>query len=175
MDTIKYKKYIFQKYISNYDIIDRCKIIAKNINFEYSKEELLFIGLLDGCLPFMSSLLNYIDCEYKSSFLTVSSYKGFKSGKINFQSNLEKKDIHDKNIIIVDDIIDTGKTILYVKNYLEDFKPKKIKIASLLVKDSSLKLSDWFGFKIDDDFVIGYGMDLNGKFRDLKDIYIRKV
>ena len=83
--------------------------------------------------------------------------------------------MHDKNIIIVDDIIDTGKTILYVKNYLEDFKPKKIKIASLLVKDSSLKLSDWFGFKIDDAFVIGYGMDLDGKFRDLDDIYIRKV
>ena len=107
--------------------------------------------------------------------MKISSYTEFKSGKINFKSNLGKEDIENKNIIIVDDIIDTGKTIKYVKNYLEKFNPKKIKIASLLVKDSSLKLSDWFGFKIEDEFVIGYGMDLNNQFRDLKDIYIRKV
>ena len=175
MNTIRYKEYIFQKYISNDDIMDRCKAIAKSIDANHSKEEILFIGLLEGCLPFMSSLLKFLVCKHKSSFLTVSSYRGFKSGKINFQSELGKKDIYNKNIIIVDDIIDTGKTIIYVKNYLKKLNPKKIKIASLLVKDSSLKLSDWFGFKIDDDFVIGYGMDLNGKFRDLKDIYIRKV
>ncbi len=175
MDTIKYKKYIFQKYISNHEIRDKCKSIAKNINIEYSEEEVLFIGLLEGCAPFMSSVLNFLDCKHKSFFLTVSSYEGFKSGKIKFHSDLQKKEISNKNIIIVDDIIDTGKTITYVKNYLEKFNPKKIKIASLLVKDSSLKLSDWFGFKIDNDFVVGYGMDLDGKFRDLKDIYIRKV
>ena len=175
MNTIRYKEYIFQKYISNYDITDRCKAIAKSIDSEYAQEELIFIGLLEGCLPFMSSILNFSDCKYKSSFLKVSSYKEFKSGKMSLESNLEKRNIYGKNIIIVDDIIDTGKTIKYVKNYLEKFNPKKIKIASLLVKDSSLKLSDWFGFKIDNDFVVGYGMDLDGKFRDLKDIYIRKV
>ena len=175
MNTIEYKNNVFEKYISNENIIKRCRIIAQTINLEYHKEEIVFIGLLEGCLPFMSSILNFLDCKHTSSFLKVSSYKGFKSCEINLESDLEKKDLYRKNIIIVDDIIDTGKTIIYVKNYLENLQAKKIKIASLLVKDSSLKLSDWFGFKIKDAFVIGYGMDLDGEFRDLKDIYIRKL
>ena len=123
----------------------------------------------------MSSIINSLDCKYTSYFVKISSYTEFKSGKINFKSDLGKEDIENKNIIVIDDIIDTGKTINYVKNYLDKMNPRKIKIASLLVKDSSLKLSDWFGFKIKDEFVIGYGMDLDGEFRDLKDIYIRKL
>ena len=175
MNTIEYKNNFFEKYISNENIIKRCRIIAQSINLEYRKEEIVFIGLLEGCFPFMSNLLSFIDCNHSSYFLKISSYEGFKSGKINFKSDLKKKDIYNKNIIVVDDIIDTGKTIGYVKNYLKQFQIKKIKIASLLVKDSSLKLSDWFAFKITNDFVIGYGMDLDNKFRDLEDIYIRKV
>ena len=175
MSKIEYKNFIFEKYILNSDIIDRCELIGQDINKHYAGENLVFIGLLKGCLPFMSSVLSFLDCHYTSFFLKVSSYKGFESGKINLESSLKREDIYNQNIIIIDDIIDTGKTINHVKNYLEKFKPKKIKIASLLVKDSSLKLSDWFGFKINDDFVIGYGMDLDNKFRDLNDIYIRKV
>ena len=175
MNKIKYKDCIFEKYILNKDITNRSKVIAQDINNEYDGESIIFVGLLKGCLPFMSSILKSLDCKYTSCFITVSSYKGFKSGKINFESDLTKNDVYNKNIIIVDDIIDTGKSIKYVKDYLEKLKPKKIKIASLLVKDRSLKLSDWFGFKISDDFVIGYGMDLDDKFRDLEDIYIRKA
>ena len=175
MNKIEYKDFIFEKYILNHDILDRCESIAKDINKQYDGKTLVFVGLLEGCLPFMSSILSFLDCKYTSCFLKVSSYKGFKSGKIHFESSLKREDVYDKNVIIVDDIIDTGKSINYVKNYLEKFKPKKIKIASLLVKDSSLKLSDWFGFKINNEFVIGYGMDLDDKFRDLNDIYIRKV
>jgi len=175
MNKIKYKNFIFEKYILNIDIIKRCKIIAENIDTEYTGEEILFIGLLEGCLPFMQTLLNSINSKHNSLFLKISSYKGFESGKIDFKSDIEKKDIYNKNVIIVDDIIDTGKTVKYVKKYLSELEAKKIKIASLLVKDSSIKLTDWFCFKISNDFVIGYGMDLDDKFRDLKDIYIRKV
>ena len=84
MNTIKYKKYTFQKYILNRDIVERCKIIAESINAEYSKEEVVFIGLLEGCFPFISCVLNFLNCKYTSSFLRISSYKGFKSEEINF-------------------------------------------------------------------------------------------
>ena len=83
--------------------------------------------------------------------------------------------LSNNNVIIIEDIIDTGKSINYIKEYLNTFDVKNIKIVSLLVKNTSSKLSDWFGFEIDDEFVIGYGMDLDDKFRNLKDIYIRKV
>ena len=174
MSVIKYKEFIFEKYISNLDIISRCQIIAEELNAKYSDEEVVLLGLLDGCLPFMKDLSKFLRFSFKSYFIKVSSYEGFESGDIKFKSSLKKSDIYNKNIIVIDDIIDTGKTICYVKSYLENLQAKKIKIASLLVKDSSLKLTDWFGFKIDDEFVIGYGMDLDNQFRNLEHIYIKK-
>ena len=175
MDEIRYKNFIFEKYISYYDILKKCELIAEDINRRYKNERLVFIGVLNGCFPFMSSLLKFIECDYSFYFIKLSSYAGVKSGKINFELSIKKQDVFSNNIIIVEDIIDTGKSINYIKEYLNAFDAKDIKIVSLLVKDSSIKLSDWFGFKIDDKFVIGYGMDLNDKFRNLKDIYIRKV
>ena len=174
MNIIKYKQFVFEKYISNLDIIDRCEIIAEELNKKYLDEEVVLLGLLDGCLPFMADLSKFLRFNFQSYFIKVSSYKGFNSGNIKLESSLKKSDIYNKNIIVVDDIIDTGKTICYVKSYLKKLQAKKIKIASLLVKDSSLKLTDWFGFKIDDEFVIGYGMDLDDEFRDLEHIYIKK-
>ena len=175
MDEIRYKDFIFEKYISNDDILKRCKLIAKDINQKYKNERLVFIGVLNGCFPFMSSLLKFIECDYSFYFIKVSSYSGVKSGKINFELSIKEKDVLNNNVIIIEDIIDTGKSINYIKEYLNTLDVKNIKIVSLLVKNTSSKLSDWFGFEIDDKFVIGYGMDLDDKFRNLKDIYIRKV
>ena len=78
MDSIKYKKFVFERYILNNDIIRRCKMIAQNINSEYHGEEIVFVGLLEGCFPFMSTILNFIDCKHESTFLKISSYKRFK-------------------------------------------------------------------------------------------------
>ncbi|MBI44750.1 MAG: hypothetical protein CMG66_01130 [Candidatus Marinimicrobia bacterium] len=175
MNIIKYKESIFEKYISNSEIIDRCQIIGEELNDKYLKEEVVLLGLLDGCLPFMKDLSKFLKFNFKPCFVKISSYKGFESGDIKLESSLNESDIYNKNVIVIDDIIDTGKTICYIRSYLENLQAKKIKIASLLVKDSSLKLTDWFGFKIDDEFVIGYGMDLDNQFRDLKHIYIKKV
>ena len=172
-NIIKYEDIKFEKYIDNIQIIERSKEIADNINADYINEEIVFIGVLNGCIPFMNVLLSNISNIYSYNFIKVSSYSGTKSGDINLELGISKKDIFNKNIVIVEDIIDRGKSIKFINNYINQYGPKSLKVVSLLVKKESIGLCDWYGFKISDKFVIGFGMDIDGSFRYLKDIYIK--
>ena len=89
------------------------------------------------------------------------------------QLGLKKDDVANKNVLLLEDIIDSGKTIKYLKKYISSLSPKSYKVASLLVKSNNIELCDWYGFKISDKFVIGFGLDLDESFRYLKDIYIK--
>ena len=168
---IKHKELKFEKYIKNKDIVAKIGEITHNIDKHYPDEEILFIGVLNGCIPFMNQiLLNSIN-SYSYKFIQISSYIGTESGDLKLQLGLDEKDILNKNIVIVEDIIDSGKSIKYLKNYISKMNPNSLKIASLLVKKGNIELCDWYGFKISDKFVIGFGLDLDGSFRYLKDIY----
>tara|TARA_Y100000590_G_C15276228_1_gene847040 strand:+ start:166 stop:696 length:531 start_codon:yes stop_codon:yes gene_type:complete len=175
MDLIKHNDIIFKKYISNDTIKNRIEVISSEINSCFSNEdkEIMFIGILNGSFYFMADLLKKINFNYQYQFLKLTSYKGMKSTSLINELDLDKNLLIGKNIIIIEDIIDSGKTINYIKSYFQKIQIKSIKIVSLLVKEKKDKLCDWFGFKINDKFVIGYGLDIDNQYRDLKDIYIK--
>ena len=170
---IKYKDFYFEKYLKNEDIVRRIKQITSEIDDFYKDEEILFIGVLNGAVPFMNHVLLNSSNKYSYKFLQVSSYSGTTSGKTNLRLGLNKDDVANKNVLLLEDIIDSGKTINYLNKYISSLSPKSYKVASLLVKSNNIELCDWYGYKISDKFVIGFGLDLDESFRYLKDIYIK--
>ena len=172
---IKHNKHAFIKYINNENIINSIKKISRKINSQYINQELYIIGLLDGCKPTLDELTKRMTIDFQINTIKVSSYEGMKQKKIKFENILTKEKNKIKNILIVDDIVDTGNTIKNIKKYILSIYPNiNLKIFSLLVKKESLDLCDWFCFEIPNKYVIGYGMDIDNLFRDLKDIYILK-
>ena len=160
--------------ISESDISTKVKKMGLEITSFYKGESVVFVVILNGAIMFAADLVRAVNIKCKLDFVKVSSYKGTKSeGKIRFEKDLSFN-IAGKNIIIVEDIIDTGNTIKYIKKYMKRKNPKSIRIASLLMKpDSSDSLTkvDWFGFEISSEFVVGYGLDYNQEFRNLNAIY----
>ena len=172
---IKYHEKYFCKLFSNKVIINRLRQIAKHINIFYKNKELSIICVLDGGLVVASDLLKYINGTNTLDFIKVSSYKGgLKAGK---EMLLEKDidfEVSQKNILLIEDIIDSGNTIEFLHKKFQDMNVNDLRIFSLLIKGKSYKKNikiEWNGFDIEDVFTIGYGMDFDLKFRGLKDIY----
>lgn len=162
--------------ISESKIQNRLDELAKNIMRDYKDEDLVFIGVLKGAAIFMVELAKRIKNNVEFEFIQVESYEGEEStGTIKLTQDLTGK-IEDKNIIIIEDIIDTGRTLEYLKDYISKQNPKSIKICALLSKPSRRVVEldvDYIGFQIPDEFVIGFGMDYNQKYRNLP--YIGKI
>jgi len=160
--------------ISHKRILDEIEKIAKRINKDYGVKHPIFICVLNGAFYFMSDLLDFIDIAYDIDFIRLSSYrnKTESSGTVEVKAGLSLN-IKDRDIIIVEDILDTGTTIVFLHDYLSLFKPKSIKVVSLLIKGNpnTLRYVDYYGFEICDEFVIGYGLDWKQKFRYLRGIY----
>lgn len=144
--------------------------LAKLIMNDYKDQEIIFVGILKGAAMFMIELAKRIKNNVEFEFMQVESYEGDKStGDIKLKQELTGK-IEGKNIIIVEDIVDTGRTLEYLKNYLKQKNPKSVKICTLLSKPSRRVVElevDYIGFTIQDEFVIGFGMDYNQKYRNL--------
>ena len=161
-------------YISKKDIAKRIQEIASQISDRYNKKDPIFIGILNGSFIFIADLIRTLEIDCEVDFLKISSYKGKKStGEIVMSKSLDL-DIENRSVIIVEDIIDSGMSIEFIYNYLNDFKPKDISIVSLLAKKSISKLNfkiDFIGFEISSEFVVGYGLDYNQRFRNLDSIY----
>lgn len=161
-------------YISKKDIAKRIQEIASQISDRYNKKDPILIGILNGSFIFIADLIRTLEINCEVDFLKISSYKGKKStGDIVMSKSLDL-DIENRSIIIVEDIIDSGMSIEFIYNYLNDFKPKDISIVSLLAKKSISKLNfkiDFIGFEISSEFVVGYGLDYNQRFRNLDSIY----
>ena len=161
-------------YISKKDIAKRIQEIASQISERYNKKDPILIGILNGSFIFIADLIRNLEINCEVDFLKISSYKGKKStGDIVMSKSLDL-DIENRSIIIVEDIIDSGMSIEFIYNYLNDFKPKDISIVSLLAKKSISKLNfkiDFIGFEISSEFVVGYGLDYNQRFRNLDSIY----
>ena len=164
----------FETFISYESIQDRTNEIADRINFDYADKKPLFLGILNGVFMFAADLLKGVNLPTEISFIKLSSYEDTSStGNIKELIGL-KEDIKDMDIIIVEDIIDTGETISHVVKKIKEMGPRSVEIATLLLKPEVFNKNipvKYIGFKIPHKFVIGYGLDYNGQGRNLKDIY----
>jgi len=165
--------------LSEEQIQNRIKELAIQISNEYAKTVPVFIGVLNGSFLFMSDLIRYLDINCEIDFFKLSSYGDAKisTGNVTLLKELNCE-VNDKDIIIVEDIVDTGLSIKYIEELFEEKRPRSMKVISLLVKPASLKYDvkiDYIGFKIPDKFVIGYGLDYAQKYRNLRGIYVLKM
>ncbi len=146
----------------------RIEEMGKQIDYE--GKEIVFIGILKGSVMFMSELAKNIKNSVALDFMDVSSYEGTEStGEIKINKDI-RDSIEGKDVIIVEDIIDTGRTLTYVRDYLKQKNPNSVKIATMLSKPSRRVMElqvDYIGFAIEDKFVVGYGLDYNEKYRNL--------
>jgi len=167
-------------------IADRVAEIGKQITRDFSGESVIFVGVLKGAAIFLSDLARQVDLDATFDFIGVSSYGNRPSPTQELQSGWDStgevrltKDVdhsmRDKNVILVEDILDTGLTLTYLRRILMAHQPRSFKIAALLDKPSRRKQAieaDYVGFKIPDEFVVGYGLDYAERYRNLPDICI---
>lgn len=156
--------------ISEEELQKRVKELAKQIYEDYNKQNLTFICILKGSVFFTVDLAKNIPSDVKLEFIRVSSYHGTEStGKIELKLDL-KEDIEGKDIIIIEDIVDTGRTLTYLKEHLKTKNPKSLKICTLLDKKERRVCEiepEYVGFNIPDKFVLGYGLDVDESYRNL--------
>lgn len=165
----------FVPYITNEELQSDIKALAEKIYEEYKNEVPVFIGVLNGVFMFFADLMKHYPGECEVAFLQVSSYVGTKSTGIVYTKMELTKEIEDRHIILVEDIIDTGNTIESLFEYFKNTKnPKSIKVASLLLKPEVYKKDfkiDYVGREIPNKFVLGYGLDYDELGRNLPDLY----
>lgn len=158
-------------------IDERVKELADRINADFAGEEVIFVGILRGSCYFLCDLTRRIKESAYIEFMSVSSYKGTQSsGEVRINTDISMP-IEGKNVIIVEDIIDTGTTLAYLKRIMLERRPKSLKICSLLDKPSRRKVSiegDYVGFTVPDEFVVGYGLDYNQRYRNFPHIGVLK-
>lgn len=163
--------------ITEAQIQSRVAELAGQINRDYENEEIIFVGILRGSCYFLCDLTRRIKNSAYIEFMSVSSYKGTQSsGEVRINTDISMP-IEGKNVIIVEDIIDTGSTLAYLKRIMLERHPKSLKICSLLDKPSRRKVEiegDYVGFTVPDEFVVGYGLDYNQRYRNFPDIGVLK-
>lgn len=175
MNTVTYNGLTFKPFITSDQISKRVGEIAAEISEQYRGRNPLLVCVLNGAFPFAAELFMNLDCDARIAFVRLQSYSGTEStGRVRQVVGLTEP-VKDRPVIVVEDIIDTGRTMA---KFLEDLKaqePADVKVATLLFKPDALveKLTpDYIGFTIPSKFIIGYGLDLDGQARNLKDIYV---
>jgi len=172
--------------ISREQIACRVAAMALDITRDFSRQSVIFVAVLKGAAIFLSDLARQVQLDATFDFIGVSIYGnrptpdqeltlGWDStGEVRLTKDVDQS-MKDRNVILVEDILDTGLTLTYLKNALLTHHPKELRIATLLDKPSRRKLpidADYSGFTIPDEFVVGYGMDYAEKYRNLPDICI---
>lgn len=164
----------FEPYLSSESIQNELKKLAQAINKDYEGKNPIFIAVLNGAFIFMADLARYITIPSEITFVKVKSYEQLQSTGEHRQFIGLEVPIRGRHIIIVEDIVDSGNTIRYLLQQLEAEDPKSVSIATLLFKPDALRHSidiDYVGFRIPNEFVVGYGLDYDGFGRNLPDIY----
>lgn len=157
--------------ISEQEINQRIKQLGEQLTKEYANKDLVLVGILKGCVPFMTDLSREIKTELIIDYMIAKSYHGgFESNnQVNIIKDLDTN-IEGKHVLLVEDIIDTGQTIKKVIQILQSRNPETLKIVTLLDKKAGRKVSieaDYVGFNIPHKFVVGYGLDLEEKLRNV--------
>ena len=165
---------IFEPYITATQINEQIKKIAAQLNIDYAGKRPLFIAILNGSFMFASDLFKELTIDAEICFIKLASYKGTKStGNVITSIGLDIP-LTDRHVIIVEDIVDTGKTLDAFLPQLINQQPVTLKIASLLHKPEALQFPvtiDYLGFEVPNKFLLGYGLDYDGLGRNLKEIY----
>ena len=163
--------------ISEEEIQKKVSEMGKKISDDFRDKDPLFAGVLKGCFIFMADLMRYVDIRCSMDFMAVSSYSGTSStGAVKINKDLSE-DIEGRHVIIVEDILDSGVTLSYLKQYLMVRRPASISIATLMDKPARRKAdiyADYSCFEIPDAFVVGYGLDYNERYRNLPYIGVLK-
>ncbi len=157
--------------ISEEEITTRIEALGKAITNDFEGQDIIVICVLKGAFMFCSDLIKRINLPLKLEFISLSSYGDStqSSGSVRLEMDITAN-IEGKNVLIVEDIVDSGLTISTLMDIMAVRKPKAVKLASLLFKPSKLKHKvdiDYLGFEIEDKFVIGYGLDYAGRYREL--------
>lgn len=164
----------FDPFISSSDIDRRIKQLGKQINKDYSQKKPLFIAVLNGAFMFAADLMKQVEIDCEISFVKVSSYEDMHStGDIKRLIGLNEN-ILGRDIVIIEDIVDSGKTIVKIVGELKDLGAQSIEVVTLLRKPLSKDIEvpvKYIGFDIPDQFVVGYGLDYDGLGRNFSDIY----
>lgn len=158
------------EFISEAKIQARVKELAAMINKDYAGQEVIIVGVLNGSFIFCADLIRHLTIPCQIEFVSLSSYEGTESsGEVSFRMDV-KQSLVGKNVILVEDIVDTGLTISFLLKHMKLKNLKSLKLCSLLLKRARLKVEvpvDYLGFDIEDKFVIGYGLDFDGRYREL--------
>jgi hypoxanthine phosphoribosyltransferase len=172
--------------ISHEQIAERVAAMGAEITRDFSGQIIIFVGVLKGAAIFLSDLARHVQLDSTFDFIGVSSYgnrpspaqelkSGWDStGEVRLTKDVDQS-MKDRNVILVEDILDTGLTLSYLKKILLAHQPRTLRIATLLDKPSRRKMpiqADYVGFKIPDEFVVGYGLDYAEKYRNLPDICV---
>ncbi len=164
--------------VSSEEIKEKVREIGERITEDYRGEKLLLVGILRGAVVFLSDLMRHLQLPCEIDFMEVSSYGTgtSSSGVVRILKDLEE-DITGRHVLIVEDIIDTGLTLSYLRRSLLARKPASLEICSLLSKPSRRRVEldvKYLGFEVPDEFVVGYGLDYAGAYRNLPDICVLK-
>lgn len=165
--------------ISEEMITERCKELAKELDADYANSEnpILFVALLKGSVPFLAELIKRVNLDIEIDFMDVSSYDGVESiGDIKINKDLDSS-VKGVDIVLVEDIVDTGRTLKTVAEMLRNKGANSVKIVTLLDKPSRRIMdvkADYIGFEVENEFVVGFGLDFNQKYRNLPYIGVLK-
>ncbi|MBR0462434.1 MAG: hypoxanthine phosphoribosyltransferase [Erysipelotrichaceae bacterium] len=158
--------------VSEEQIQERCKELGKELSDYYRERNSvpMLVGLLKGSVPFLVDLIKRMDIDVEIDFMDVSSYAGTNSVEVRILKDIESS-VADKDVLVIEDIVDTGKTLEKVCEILRSKGAREVKIATLLDKPGGRKVDtivpDYVGFSVPNKFVIGYGLDYNQKYRNL--------
>lgn len=174
MENVKIKDKEFALFIPETKILEQISRVAEEINRDLADKNPLFVCVLNGAFMFAADLMKRVNISSEISFVKLSSYKGTTStGKLKELIGLQE-DIEGRSIVIVEDIVDTGHTMVSVIEQLMQKKPADVRVATLLYKPNALKVElklDYVAMEIPNDFILGYGLDYDGYGRNLPDIY----
>ena len=164
--------------VSHDEIVEAAKKLGETLTKEYQGKNPIFVGILKGSVPFMAELINHVDTHIELDFMLVSSYHGgtASSGIINIIKDIDQ-DITGRDILFVEDIIDTGRTLVEVKKMFKNKGCLDVRCVTLLDKPSRRVCeieADYVGFEVPNEFVVGYGLDYNQKYRNLPFIGVLK-
>ena len=164
--------------LSKEEIAEKVAWLAQRVSADYQGRELLVVGILKGAVVFLSDLIREITIPLSIDFMAVSSYGSSteSSGVVRILNDLDSS-IEGMDVLIVEDIVDTGLTLKYLVENLKNRKPASVKVCTLLEKPARREVKvdiDYNGFTIPDEFAVGYGLDYNNKYRNLPGIYVLK-
>ena len=167
----------FKLYLKRSEILQQVRQISESINQDYKDKDPLFLSILNGSFIFAADLFREINVSSQISFIKLSSYSQITStGKVKELIGLNDN-VFNRNLVIIEDIIDSGLTLQHVRAALQDLGSASIEIATLFLKPESFHMGfdiKYVGFSIPNDFIVGYGMDYEGYGRNLPDVYVSK-